>query len=486
MADILKISTPLINKNQAVQPKSEIQPMTPFDLQTVNKVMQPHGQSEILKQNNGMIQQGDTPTILQNLLKDPAVTVSYLHNIFMLEEIIKLLPANNKTVTEEIEQLFQALLVHPGEVAEEMVRQEGLATVFRGPLYDFLRQVSDQSPPGSEIQGVISNLLRSLNHLIGNRDALDAVANSLQFLKNNLRSSQSLSEKLAELIQRIRNPQDQQGQKQSWDTRPENRMENRSQSFGEIKREALELLKEVGESILFSPKMEKVVSITIYNLSRYNDNTDYLRESSSALVRLLNGENRQIFRALLNEYLNTLDEGNPRDREISRVMDTLIKLIGTQADTENPGLPDSGKIEKIIHSMLSSPCNFTPLLHFVVPVLFEDIKAFAEIWINPNDEEDSREGAQTGIHMLLVIDIETEGRFEAELFVKGKVIDFSLFCPQGYEQKYQQSMSKLSAVVAGLHYRFGNVRVEQLDHSRSLMEVFKTLPYKRAGVDVKI
>ena len=35
-------------------------------------------------------------------------------------------------------------------------------------------------------------------------------------------------------------------------------------------------------------------------------------------------------------------------------------------------------------------------------------------------------------------------------------------------------------------YRLGDVRVERLERSRSLMDVFRSLPYKRTGVDVKI
>lgn len=67
------------------------------------------------------------------------------------------------------------------------------------------------------------------------------------------------------------------------------------------------------------------------------------------------------------------------------------------------------KVEKIIHSLLSSPCNFTPLLHFVLPVQYQDLHSFAEIWINPNGGEDDstrREAPGETIHMLLVFDME--------------------------------------------------------------------------------
>ena len=159
MADILKVTTPLVNQNQQIQPKQPAEATAPLQLQAINKVVQTTPR-EILNQNNGMIQNGDRPTILANLLKDPAVTAAYLKNIFVLEEIIKLLPANNRTVTDEIEQMFQTLLVRPEDIAKEMKQQEGSSTSFRGELFNLLRQISASNPRDSDIQAVIANLLR--------------------------------------------------------------------------------------------------------------------------------------------------------------------------------------------------------------------------------------------------------------------------------------------------------------------------------------
>ncbi|MEG2851754.1 MAG: antitoxin, partial [Hydrogenoanaerobacterium sp.] len=141
MSNILKISTPLIEKNPIQPNKQVVDPSIPFNLSDVSKVMKPAQQSEILKQNTGMIEHEDAPTILMNMLKDPAVTVGFLKNIYMLEEVIKLLPVNNNTVSAEIEQLFNALLVKPEQVSSEIILQEFASTSFKGELFDFLRQV---------------------------------------------------------------------------------------------------------------------------------------------------------------------------------------------------------------------------------------------------------------------------------------------------------------------------------------------------------
>lgn len=470
MADILKITTPLVNKNQPVQMKPGAEPPQGMDIQNITKVIQPNAQSELLKQNNGMIQQGDRPTILANLLKDPAVTAAYVKNIFMLEEIIKLLPANNRTMTEEIERMFQGLLVQPEDIAAEMKQQEYSSTSFRGELFDLLRQVSRQNLPESEVQGVIANLLRALNHVTSNKDIRDAVANSLRYLAENLDASKSLHPKLEELAKQFREP-------------------GAEKNFSFLKKETLSLLQEIRESVLFSPKLEKVVSITIYNLSRHNNNQTYLQESSSALWRLLDPTTRQTFQKEFNRFLKQLHEPKPETEkeEMSKVMKTLVDLVSVQSK-EDMSLNEQVRLEKIIHSLLSSPCNFTPLLHFVIPVLFGDMRSFAEIWINPNsdDHDDAHDPAERGIHMLLVIDVDAIGRFEAELFVKGKSIDLALFCPPGSERAYAGLRDGLSKAMAATEYRLGEVRVEPLERSRSLMSVFKSLPYRRTGVDVKV
>ena len=187
-------------------------------------------------------------------------------------------------------------------------------------------------------------------------------------------------------------------------------------------------------------------------------------------------------------FLAPSRRGQPRQG--SSIMDILAQIIGKEAKDKELTLVNSEKIERIIHSLLSSPCNFTPLLHYVVPVQYENMRAFAELWINPNGQEDEKEQDRDGernIHMLVVFDLEGIGRFETELYVREQTIDLSLFCPPPYVRVFERALKNgLSASMAGLSYKLGEFRVERLERTRSLMDVFKSLPYKRTGVNVKI
>ena len=103
MADILRVTTPLVNKSQMVETKTNVDLATQYPIQDPTRVPRPGNQSELLGQNNGMLQQDETSALLLSLLKDPSVTVNFLKSISSMEAVIKLLPVNNSPFTKEIE-----------------------------------------------------------------------------------------------------------------------------------------------------------------------------------------------------------------------------------------------------------------------------------------------------------------------------------------------------------------------------------------------
>ncbi len=473
MPDILTVTTPVINQSQAVIPKPGMDPLNPFVITDPTRVVRTHNQSDLLRNNTGMDgRQNDSPVLLMNLLKDPAVAVTYLKNIFMLEETFKLLPQNNKTVTTEIEQLCQAIVVSSEHIKEELVKQEHGATGFRGELFDFLRNVSNNFREKPAVLRAVANLLKSINNISSKGDILDSVSNSLNFLKSELESNPKLAPRLETLIAKFQS-------------------DDAVRIFPELKLETLSLVKDIESSLLYSPKFAKVLSIIVYNLSRYNDSMFYFNESSFRLRQMLPPESQKVYIDLINQFSAMLKNGTfPIKRNLddnSNVMDALVKMVYSQSVSEEINLTDSSKVDNILTSLLSSPCNFTPLLHFVIPLVQNDVKAFAEIWINPNsDEKDMPEGVKEGKHFLLVIDVENVGRFEAEFFSHDNIIDFFLYCPSGYETHFEDMMRDLPSLIAKTDYKIGQTKLETLDTARSLMQVFKSLPYKRVGVDVKV
>ena len=484
MADILKISTPLIdNSKTTVQPGKQVDPTQQFNLSEIDRVVQTNQQSEILKQHTGLLEQ-ESPAILMNMLKDPSVTVSFLRNIYMLQEIIQLLPVNNSTLTQEIQQLFDSLLVDPKDVVSEMIRQEQTSTAFKGELFDFLRNLLSQSPKPEMSYG-IANLLKSINGSLSRRNILDSVSNSFLFLAGNLKSSPKLAARLMTLSNLFRS-------------------DDAPNQFAALKGDALAVMKEIENSILFSPKIAKVLPLITYNLSRFNDNPDYLQDAASSLLTMIDGDRqKQTLMDLLYGFLT----GSRLQPQSSRVMDVLADIINKQTAANMEGeegeveimagkkipmeefrLLSSEKIDKIVSSLLSSPCNYTPLLHFIVPVQDMDMKSFAEIWIDPNDEGETKRGGDSAenIHMLIVFDVDGIGRFEAELFVRQQDISLTLLCPPMYVSAFSGIATNIARSANGTGFRFKDIQIDRLERPRSLMDVFKALPRKRTGINMRV
>lgn len=470
MAELLKVTTPIINKNQPVQQPAQTQAPGVLNIQDASRVLQTHNQTNMMNDGNATLENSSAPAMLLNLLKDPAVAASYLKNISFLEEIFKLLPANNQSMTAEIEQLFGSMMMPEAEIAPEMMRQGETATLLRGELFDFLRDINSNAAPRSDLQAAVANFLKAANSLLCREDIRGAVYNNLQFLRKSLSSSRELSSKIDQLLTKIALGGDKE--------------------FPQTKSEVLSFLNEVTTSILYTEKLDKVLSILKYNLSRYNANEDYFHEAAFLLRQHLTAPQRRRFSALAEQFLSQLaQQKNHPELKFgsSRVMDTLALLLSRHSSNESLSAGDEARIEQILHSLLSSPCNFTPLLHFIIPVEYQDMRSFAEIWINPeSDEKDMPKGAGKGVHFLLVIDAEGVGRFEADVYIHERTVDFNLLCPPGLESFFSTLSTPLSQTFASMDYRVGSIQFAPLERPRSLMEVFKSLPYKRMGLDVKV
>lgn len=465
MADLLRITTPVVDKNQMQVQKAVADPTTQFELSDITKVIKTAEDNEILKQNTGLAQQPDNASVLMSLLKDPSVTVGFLKNIDMLQQFIKLLPVNNETLTAELKQLFDSLLMSPQMLPQEMLMQENASSSFRGELFDFLRAIVEQSPR-AEVNYSVANLLKSLTALSAQNNILNSISNNLHFLSDSLSGSKLLSQKLSELAVKFKD-------------------ENAAQNFSKLKDETLLLLKDVTGSVLFSPKEQKIVPMIVYNLSRFNDNPNYLKEAAGNLATIIDGdENKQQLLKLLNDFLSS-----DKDDAYSRVMNTLAKIIKLESGIgeNDPAVLSGDKFEKIIHSLLSSPCNYTPLLHYVLPVMQDDIRSFAEMWIDPNAEGKNEKGepVKDCIHVLAVFDIDSIGRFEVEIAAAGNSLMVNMFCPSAYVAAFSNIQKDIGKQISSTGYQLLGMNVDKLERSRSLMDVFKNLPHKRTGVDVK-
>ncbi|MFT3951815.1 MAG: hypothetical protein QM689_07740 [Oscillospiraceae bacterium] len=258
------------------------------------------------------------------------------------------------------------------------------------------------------------------------------------------------------------------------------------QDFSALKAKTLALFGEMEKSVLYSADAAKTISLATYNLSRYSDAAGQTDDAFLNFIKTVTEQKlRDQFTAEFEQYRAQPDPAGTQ----SQTLKALAEIIYKQSVNENVRLLSSDSMDKIIYSMLSSPSNFTPLLHYVIPAEYEDTQACAEMWINPDAEEelpaDERKGKGAS-HMLFLFDVDGVGKFEAELFVTGKNIDLKIFCPPEATDFYQNLSADIRQATASSDYRFTEIQIAARTEERSLIDVFKTLPLRRAGINVTI
>lgn len=625
MADVMRAATPINNRN-IIQPAKEHRDVStaPMDFQDISKVKSTLSQSETLGQNNVLRENGSS-TVLYSLLQDPDVASSFLKNIFFLREIVGLMPLNNETQTEEMQQLMDRLILSPEEIPQEMQNQENISTIFKGKLFDTLRQIlqtngksvsenifqkvytspapsspqpsenvpaskpltqsqmqnetfenteniqaqvksneilsenlstppqgeniqqtSDSLPPSNElkdnntelspsddltknptetvsddkataffnlvnenpnipdemkkfstsklvkeafanntetsqkeVQDSVINLLKSISLQENKGDFLDAVKNNLLFLKESFPENSEFSQSLGSLAKAFGEMSED---------------ETTRGAFKNLKLSTLGLMENLKTSVLYNAEIDKTASLVKYNLSRYNDNDNLVAESFSKLLTKIPDE--KLKAKLTNdlvEYLETAEKS--KGTQGSKTMSALADILQKQSENAETKMLNSDSIDKIVHGLLSSPSNFTPLLHYVVPVDDGKTQAMAEIWINPNGQEDienvdaidkKTKSAKKLTHMLVVFEIEKIGKFEAELFAEDKSLTLLIFCPEEHLSAFKNVNADIRRACENTGYRFRNIEISKMKASRSLMDVFGSLPARRSGINVTI
>ena len=469
MADILKISTPYIDKSAipAAKPVSGI--TSAFSISDNTRAIATHTQNQLQSNTNALLLGQNSPSMLASLLRDPAVAVNFLKNVYMLQEFIQLIPVHNSALTAELQKAYDGLMISPEEITQELIHQEETATSYKGELFDFLRETLQQNPQKG-FANAVAMFLKSLNGTLDKHDITQSLSNNLKYLASTLEGSKELSDQLKQLAAAF----DEDGG---------------GVNFSRLKADTLELLSQIEQSILYSPKQQRTIPLVIHNLSRFNDNAEFLQDTVSLLLSMMGTtKERDEFMRLLKDHIASSFASKGKEISKSKVVDALSELLQRQSSASGLSAASHEKMEKILHSLLSSPSNFTPLLHFIVPVQDGMANAFGEIWIDPNADTPPPDGelGEDNIHMLIEFDVETIGQLEVELFVNDDRLSIIMLCPDTHIDIFSKFSENIKTALEKTDYTLGTVKVDKLEEPRSLMQVFKSLPHRRTGINLKI
>lgn len=464
MSDMLKITTPILPKNYVNTVRSGQQSQDIFNLVNLAKVTRPNDRGEASGNNTlNLATERQPGGSLAALLSDPGLLAASLKRLVMMSIIISRTAADSSTKLAS-DSILGKLMLHEGELLNEILSQQQGISAFQGEFFDVLRSLLAANP-SPQLRESTGALLKSITGQIYARDILDSVAANLEKFAELMRTLPEVSQALQKLAANFK------------------ALAPHDPAFPQLKDSLIGVLREIHESIYANSKTMNLTTLIVYNLSKFVNEKDAISSAFKQFSAYIPEEMKQTLERLLHQQLEGAVKQSENVVLSSKVIDGLSALIHRQLENPLGSLSGTAEIYNLLQSLAAAPTVFTPLLHYIIPLTTEDCAAFAELWVDPDSERDSDKEPTTKV--LFTAEIEVLGHLEFELLVTGSSIDMNLFCPVEFAAFFEDYPQRIGRIAQNTAYTFSGVQVLPLERPRRLEEVFPKLIEKRNGVDVR-
>jgi len=274
------------------------------------------------------------------------------------------------------------------------------------------------------------------------------------------------------------------------DLSPE-KLEFLSNPFMDGEQSGLQTIKNILMSMLGGTESRQMIPVIHKEIQGIADMTTLVEYLNNILKEMPDIDQREDVFRTFTEIVNTMAQRKelPATSNIPSSPSTLDKLtdfIAKNINHEAIQSLDNFNASNLLQSLLNAPGVFTPLAHYVLPLQFEDTKAFGELWVD-NDENNPNNTpvGQKNYHLFLTFDIESVGRFEVDMYALGENISLSFLYPEGFDYRVKRFTDKIDLIIRNIGYKPVKMETAVLRKPHNLTEVFPKIVDRRKGLNVQ-
>ncbi len=274
------------------------------------------------------------------------------------------------------------------------------------------------------------------------------------------------------------------------DLSPE-KLEFLSNPFFDGEQSGLQTIKNILMAMLGGTESRQMIPVVHKEIQGIADLTTLVEYLNNILKEMPDIDQREDVFRTFTDIVNAMAQRKelPADSNIPTSPSTLDKLtdfIAKNINHEAIQSLDNFNASNLLQSLLNAPGVFTPLAHYVLPLQFEDTKAFGELWVD-NDENNPNNTpvGQKNYHLFLTFDIESVGRFEVDMYALGENISLSFLYPEGFDYRVKKLTDKMDLVIRNIGYKPVKMETAVLRKPHNLTEVFPKIVDRRKGLNVQ-
>lgn len=462
-----------INDNALNKPKVKTEQVLPFD------VIDPTRVTKMPKQDPS----NQTGQNLFNYNPDSVFDkfIKSLQNSPVLSEGAKKLLLNKQFINNNIssdpilkglfESFIKSIEMNDDEILSFLKFQQGTYTKFHGEFFDALRSLLKAYPNNKELKAVLKNFLRSYDCFVSVEETNKSISAALKNIERNL-------------PEMLKSPFNEMADKLVLDNN------GADLNLNLLKNELLPFIgRYISKMNDFGP-VRDYVSVLIHNTVRleaasmgnFYDDLENLLE----FIRFNFDVDEKYMDTMKMSLINTYEESSNAKNDS---IESFLKLLET-GSRDSESLVNKGVMDDMTESLLFSRNVHIPLTHMFLPLNYNGMFMFSELWIGKEYEEipDKKKKAEyhPAYKVFLTFDIQSLGYFETTLVLRESGLSLDIYVPGSLFEHTEKIKSDLNTLLSKNNLNITNMTVQESIRKRKFNEVFSNLTERKSGVDVTI
>ncbi len=481
MLENIKITANNINttNNNLNRPKmpEKSENLSPFDIldpNIVNKSLKQEGASFNNQGNIAYNPNSIFVKFLQSLDLAPTL-IENMRKILLSKQFINSNIKNNPILKLFFEEFVKDISMDNEKMLDFIKFQHNNYTKFSGEFFDFIRDAL-KANPNDDFKNLVGSFMKSYDCCLSTDETTKALANILNQISINMPdilkdTFESMTKKLL-----VDNPES-----------------SADINLNLLKNEIVPYLgKYISKTNDFGI-IRDYISVLIHNIVRlekglkdnFSNNVDNLFNYIKYSFNLSEKDISDLKYALINNFRGHSDIKNSS-------LDFMFKLIDSGIKDSNNYI-NKTTFESIEESLLVSNNVQIPLIHIFLPVNYNGVFMFSELWINKeifddkvndeNEKENEKENSET-FKIFLTFDIDNIGYFETIIFSKNNKISLDIFVPNALKGLTNKIKDDITNIVKKNNLNISNIYVNECTKQRKFNEVFSTKFIKERGINV--
>lgn len=463
-----------INDNVLNKPKIKPEQVLPFDVIDPTKVTKTPKQDPSNQTGQNLFNY-NPDSVFEKFIKS-------LQNSPVLAEGARKLLLNKQFINHNINSdpvlkpLFESLLktmeMNDAEILNFLKFQQGTYTKFHGEFFNALRTLLKDNSNNKDFNAVLKNFLRSYDCFVSVEETNKSINAALK----------NIERTIPEMLKR---PFNEMAEKLIFDN-----SKGIDLNLNLLKNEIIPFIgRYISKMNDFGP-VRDYVSVLIHNTVRLEtaskDNFSDDLESLFEFIRYNFDVDENYMESLKMSLVHTYETASNVRNDL---IESFLKLLEA-GSRDSESLANKGVMDDMTESLLFSRNVHIPLTHIFLPLNYNGMFMFSELWIGKEYEDipDKKRKAeyQQSYKVFITFDIQNLGYFETTLVLKESGLALDIYVPGSLSEHIEKIKDDLSTLLSKNNLSVTNMTVQEIVRKRKFNDVFSNLTERKSGIDVTI